>query len=93
METTPSGLIIPVHAIVKTREVWPREDAKVIQRAGKILLQRGVQWGLICPTCNAAKKKDGGLLVPSVDPHTNELLLSCSCTVRIQEKTFAGGKR
>lgn len=71
-----SGLLVP-ESVARRREVWTREDWKVVNRAAKVLNDRHVGTLMRCrvpecpsPVLEATRELDGGLL------------LRCGCTDR-----------
>ena len=48
----PSGLLVP-EAVARTREVWLREEGKLLRRLHKLLTSHGVKAVLLCaePAC------------------------------------------
>lgn len=86
METTDIGLIVPSGTMIQKRSTIIRDHAKIIQRAMGVCLQEGMQLLFICPLCEKAGRQP--MIVPDVEPMTNELLFRCPCTERRLENTL-----
>ena len=73
-----TGLIVP-ETLARAREVWPRDEWKLLDRAAKMLAHHQVKFTLRCanPECD-------GTLSRIDDP---ELTLRCQCMDRILTRT------
>lgn len=80
MEQTDTGLIVPEGTITQRREVWVRDDVKVMRRAMAIMESFNVESILLCKPCRMAKR-DPRITVTR-DPQTNEVVLTCHCAER-----------
>lgn len=73
---SPGGLLVP-SSLEREREVWTRDEWKVLDRAAALLAARGVSMVLRCNVCRV-----GGALAASQGP-SGERLLTCAHKQRV----------
>ena len=77
-----SGLLVP-EALSRARQVWTRDESRLIDRATALLQSRGLQLQIRCakPSCPSAKlerlQRPGG-----------EYALECGCTTRVFQRVI-----
>lgn len=54
-QSPASGLIVP-EAQSRERQVWTNDEARLLDRAFRLLTARGVQFALGCATCQGSEK-------------------------------------
>ena len=77
-----SGLLVP-ESLSRVREVWTRDEWRLIDRVSKLLERRGVDLILACPACARAGK-------PRIDQDRegDRQVLRCACKDRVFTKAF-----
>lgn len=71
-----SGLLVP-EAVARTRVVWTRDEWKLIDRAAKVLRERGVATLMRCNEPGCPQRVLEAVQLPGV------LVLQCGCTDRV----------
>ena len=77
----PSGLLVPESAVpapARTREVWLREEAKLLRRLSRLLKAHHVRAVLLCdePAC-----REKPAITSQVEPDGTTVLV-CGCKAR-----------
>lgn len=77
-----SGLLVPEHA-ARTRQVWTKDDAKILTRAAKLLNARGVSHQMRCANTSCPDPQ-----LTEVRLAGRDVVLRCGCTDRHFTKAF-----
>lgn len=78
-----SGLIVPA-AISREREVWTRDEWRLVERSTKLLKKRGIAVFYKC-TAPSCQEQPIGLVR---DPQSQALSLRCAHRDRIMSQSF-----
>jgi hypothetical protein len=77
--------VVPPAEVTRARQVWPRDDAKILTRLIKIGIARGVGFVPICAFCTK-EQRNSTCAYGRLDA-TGEIVMQCQCSVRILEGT------
>ena len=75
---TESGLIVPEDAITKQREVWTKDESRLMRRVINLLLQRKIRCIMVCQECQKGEQlQQEAVVVPSAVDAAGTLVWSC----------------